>query len=74
MKELSTSEVSDVSGGMNLFNLGAAVSACVLGFIFGGPVGLGSALCGIAMATGVNGMVDLSTDCLGTNPNEQPPR
>lgn len=68
MKELSSVEVSDVSGGggINLFNLGTAVSACALGFIFGGPVGLGSALCGIVMATGVNGMVDLST-----NPNER---
>lgn len=68
MKELSNAEASDISGGdgINLFNLGTAISACALGFIFGGPVGLGSALCGIVMATGVNGMVDLSK-----NPNER---
>ncbi len=75
MKELSIAEVSEVNGGFDLFNIGASITGILIAFIFGGPAVGGAALCGLAMTTGINGMVELSKeDCLGTNPNEQRPK
>lgn len=74
MKELSIVEVSEVNGGFDLFSIGAAVAACVIGFLTGGPVGLGTALCGVAMTAGVNRAVGVTVEAFNTNPNEQKPK
>ena len=49
--------LQDVSGGK--IHLGAIVSGLVVGFVAGGPIGLGLAAGGIIMAQGVDNLQDL---------------
>lgn len=59
MIELNDMEITQVSGGFKLFNIGAAIAAIAVGVVTGGPVGLGIALCSITMAQGVNNLDEL---------------
>ena len=47
----------DVSGGK--FHFGAIVSGLVVGFVTGGPIGLGFAAGGIIMASGIDNLHDM---------------
>ena len=73
MKELSSAEVSDVSGGFALINLGAAMVALMIGAM-AGPAGLGIAVSGIVAAYGINELEQMGNDRFGQNPNEKWPR
>ncbi len=50
----------EVSGGKMHF--GAMVSSLVVGFVAGGPIGLGFAVSGIIMTQGINNLHDLYTE------------
>ena len=69
MKELSTLEVSEVSGGFAIFNLGAALVALFVGAM-AGPAGLGIALSGLVAAYGINEMESMGNEQFGQNPNQ----
>lgn len=50
----------EVSGGK--MHVGAMVSSLVVGFVTGGPIGLGFAASGIIMAQGINNLHDLYSE------------
>lgn len=52
--------LQEVSGGK--MHIGAMVSSLVVGFVTGGPIGLGFAASGIIMAQGINNLHDLYSD------------
>lgn len=58
MNELTLNQLEEVSGGFHI-NLGTAVFAAVAGFVTGGPVGAGIALCGVVGAQGINNLEDM---------------
>lgn len=58
MRELSVNAVEEVNGGFKL-NTGQAVAALAIGFVTGGPAGVGIAACGIVAAQGVNNLDEL---------------
>lgn len=64
MRELSYSEVEEVSGGKFKLriNLGAAIGTIVVGILSGGPVGLGYALGAIIIQQGVNSLEDMAVN------------
>lgn len=55
---LTTSECHAVNGGIHL-NLGTVISSIVVGFVTGGPVGVGIAVSGLVISEGVNNLNDL---------------
>ena len=61
MKELNNNEVAEVSGSKFKLriNLGTLIGGAVLGFVTGGPVGLGYAVGAAIMAQGVNSLDDM---------------
>jgi hypothetical protein len=61
MNELSYNEVIYVSGGkvQLRINLGAFIGGAILGFVTGGPVGLGYAIGAGIVAQGVNSLDDM---------------
>jgi len=61
MKVLTDYEVAQCSGGKFTIriNIGAFVGGCVLGFVTGGPVGLGLAVGAGLVAQGVNSLDDM---------------
>ena len=77
MKELSMIEVSEVSGGFDLLNLGAALVALAFAAMTGGAGGAGGAggvgmvLCGMLAAQGINDMEKMGHEDFGSNTNEQ---
>ncbi len=56
---LNTSECHAVNGGIHL-NLGTVISSIVVGFVTGGPVGVGIAVSGLVISEGVNNLNDLA--------------
>ena len=54
---VNQNELDEVSGGK--FHFGAMVSGLVVGFVTGGPIGLGFAAGGIIMASGIDNFHDL---------------
>jgi lactobin A/cerein 7B family class IIb bacteriocin len=69
MKELNVSEVTEVSGGIALLNLGATLVALFIGAM-AGPAGLGIALSGIVAAYGINEMEQMGNEQFGQQPNQ----
>ncbi len=59
LRQLNLSESQAVSGGFHL-NLGTIITTLVVGFVSGGPVGLGIAASGIVLSEGVNNLNDLA--------------
>lgn len=61
MRELQCSEFNEVSGGKFKvrINIGAVVGGAVLGFISGGPVGLGLAIGTAVITQSVNSLNDI---------------
>ncbi|MBS0286522.1 MAG: hypothetical protein JSR17_04450 [Proteobacteria bacterium] len=57
-KILNKSECQAVNGGIHL-NLGTVISGIVVGFVTGGPVGVGIALSGMVISEGVNNLNEL---------------
>jgi lactobin A/cerein 7B family class IIb bacteriocin len=58
MKELTIKETEEVNGGFKI-NLGTAIAGCIVGFITGGPIGLGYAIGTIIVAQGVNNLEEM---------------
>lgn len=64
MRELTVSELNEVNGGFKLkfklkVNFGTLLAGCCVGWVTGGPVGLGYALCTGVAAQGFNELKDL---------------
>lgn len=61
MKELNNNEIMAVSGGKFKLriNIGTFIGGAVLGFITGGPIGLGYAIGAAIVAQGVNSLDDM---------------
>ncbi|MCS5712372.1 hypothetical protein [Candidatus Berkiella aquae] len=57
MLVINDENLYDVNGGK--FHIGGMISSLVVGFVVGGPVGLGFAASGIIMAEGINNLHDL---------------
>jgi hypothetical protein len=57
MLVISQEALDGVSGGK--FHIGAIVSGLVVGFVTGGPIGLGFAAGGIIMAQGLDNLHDM---------------
>lgn len=57
MLVINNEALDDVSGGK--FHIGAIVSGLVVGFVTGGPIGLGFAAGGIIMASGIDNLHDM---------------
>lgn len=57
MLKISQEGLHEISGGK--FHFGAIVSGLVVGFVTGGPIGLGFAAGGIIMASGIDNLHDL---------------
>ena len=60
MLTINQESLQEVSGGK--IHIGAMVSSLVVGFVAGGPVGLGFAGSGIIMAQGINNLHDLYSE------------
>lgn len=69
MQELSIAEVSEVSGGFGLFNLGTTLVALFVGAL-AGPAGLGMVLSGLVAAYGINQIEDMGNEQFRQNPNK----
>lgn len=69
MKELSVSEVTEISGGFALINLGATLVALFVGAM-AGPTGLGIALSGIVAAYGINEMEQMGNEQFCQQPRQ----
>ena len=61
MKELNENEINEISGGKFKLrvNLGAVIGGAVVGFISGGPVGLGLAIGTAVITQSVNSLDDM---------------
>ncbi len=57
MLTINQEMLHEVSGGK--IHVGAMLSSLVVGFVTGGPIGLGFAASGIIMAQGINNLHDL---------------
>lgn len=58
MLVINHDSLDDISGGK--FHFGAIVSGLVVGFVTGGPIGLGFAAGGIIMASGIDNLHDMA--------------
>ncbi|MBI2792326.1 MAG: hypothetical protein HYX61_10225 [Gammaproteobacteria bacterium] len=58
MRAIHSNEMNEIHGGFHI-NLGSIVSALVVGFVTGGPVGVGIAASGLVMAQGVDNLNEL---------------
>jgi hypothetical protein len=59
MRILNEFEVNEIAGGFHLAKLGASIFGLAVGFITGGPVGLGIAASALVGAEGVDKLVEL---------------
>ncbi len=57
MLEVTNNDLHEISGGK--FHVGAMISSLVVGFVAGGPIGMGFAAGGIIMANGIDNLHDL---------------
>lgn len=57
MLEVTNNDLQQVAGGK--IHIGAMVSSLVVGFVTGGPIGLGFAAGGIIMASGIDNLHDM---------------
>ncbi|MCS5709879.1 class IIb bacteriocin, lactobin A/cerein 7B family [Candidatus Berkiella aquae] len=57
MLEVNDEALHEVNGGK--FHIGGMISSLVVGFVVGGPIGLGFAASGIIMTQGINNLHDL---------------
>ncbi len=57
MLVINDESLQDVNGGK--FHLGATVSSLMVGFMAGGPIGLGFAASAVIMANGIDNLHDL---------------
>jgi hypothetical protein len=64
MKELTIKEIEEVGGGFKI-NIGTARSGCIVGFVTGGPIGLGYAIGTIIIAQGINNLEEMYQNDFG---------
>lgn len=58
MRNISTEELFEITGGFKI-NIGQALAALAIGFVTGGPAGLGIAASGLVMAQGINNLNEM---------------
>lgn len=70
MKELTMGECTDVSAGFKL-NIGHLIGSICVGFVLGGPIGIGVAIGGALVGQGVNELNEMHEQGKFTDMNKE---